>query len=64
MKKRGKFEIMKDILEIVQNNPNIKTTPLLRRSNLSTLRFKQYYGDLLKKGMVLEEEKKGKTWFC
>jgi predicted transcriptional regulator len=58
MKKRGKFEIMRDMLEIVQQNPNIKTTPLLRKSNLSTLRFKQYYEDLLEKGLILEKEDK------
>ncbi|MBT3691092.1 winged helix-turn-helix transcriptional regulator [Candidatus Woesearchaeota archaeon] len=60
MKKRSKFEIMKDILQTVQNNPDIKTTPLLRKSNLSTLRFKQYYEDLLKKELIKETENKGK----
>lgn len=58
MKKRGKFEIMKDILQIVRDNPNIKTTPLLRKSNLSTSRFKQYYEEMLSKKLVLETTNK------
>jgi predicted transcriptional regulator len=62
MKKRSKFEITKDILEIVQNNNPIKTTPLLRKSNLSTLRFKQYYEELLKKELLKEtEDEKGRV---
>mgnify|MGYP004001628753 CR=1 FL=1 len=55
MAKRAKLEIMKDILEIVRNNRNgIKPTPLLRRSNLSSTRFKKYYNDLLKKEFIKE----------
>ena len=53
MARRGKLEIVRDILIVIQNNRNkIKTTPLLRKSNLSTSRFKEYYEDLVSKGFV------------
>jgi len=54
MTKRHKLEIIKDILEIVQNNRKIKHTPLLRKSNLSSLRFKEYYTELLEKDLIKE----------
>ena len=61
MVKRNKLEIIKDILKLIQDNPNIKPTPLLRRSGLSSSRFKKYYTDLLKKEFIkktLEKNKK------
>ncbi len=55
MAKRGRLEIIRDILRIIQNNRNkIKPTPLLRHSNVSSLRFKAYYNEILKKGFVRE----------
>ena len=46
--KRGKLEIMRDILKIVQDNKNsIKPTPLLRKSKMSSSGFKEYYIDLI-----------------
>ena len=55
MVKRGKLEIMKDILRIIQENRNsIKPTPLLRKSKLSSLRFKEYYMELMEKDLVKE----------
>jgi len=54
MTKRNKLEIIRDIITIVQNNPNIKPTPLLRQSNLSSSRFKEYYLDLIEKGFIKE----------
>jgi predicted transcriptional regulator len=61
--KRGKLEIMKDVLFIIRENRNaIKSTPLLRKSNLSSARFQEYFSDLLKKGFVREiEDKQGKS---
>ena len=60
MKKRGKLEIVRDILDTISKNSNsIKTTPLLRKSNISSNRFKEYYSDLLNKGFVKEFEKQG-----
>ena len=55
MTKRGKLEIMRDILKTVQDNHNsIKPTQLLRKSMISSSRFKEYYLDLLAKGLVIE----------
>ena len=63
MNKRGKLEIIKDILETIRNNSNsIKPTPLLRKSNISSARFKEYYGELLEKGFVREFEKNGEKF--
>ena len=61
MAKRAKLEIIKDILKIIQENRSIKTTPLIRKSNLSTGRFKEYHSDLLEKRLIREiSEKSGK----
>ena len=54
MNKRGKLEIMKDILQIIQINNSIKPTPLQRKSNISSLRFKSYYKELLEKNLIRE----------
>ena len=54
MAKRNKLEIIRDILKLVQDNHNIKPTPLLRRSGLSSSRFKQYYLELLEKEFIKE----------
>jgi len=62
MAKRGKLEVIYDILNIIRNNKNsIKPTPLLRKSNLSSERFHQYFLELLEKGFVREiNDKNGK----
>ena len=60
MAKRNKLEIIKDILRIVQENRSIKPTPLLRRSNVSSSRFKQYYLELLEKEFLKETYGKNK----
>jgi predicted transcriptional regulator len=55
MVKRGKLEIIKDILEVIRDNHNsIKFTPLLRKSNLSSKRFKEYYSEMNEKGFIKE----------
>lgn len=58
MAKRQKLEIMKDILKIVNQNYNIKPTPLLRKSNLSSSRFKEYFNELKEKELLIEKENK------
>ena len=56
MAKRGKLEIIYDILKIIHNNKNsIKPTPLLRKSNLSSSRFKEYFKELIEKKLVIEK---------
>jgi predicted transcriptional regulator len=55
MAKRNKLEIIKDILTIIQSSHNsIKPTPLLRQSNISSSRFKEYFSELLDKKFVKE----------
>jgi len=55
MVKRGKLEIMRDILQIVEQNKNwIRQTPLLRKSKLSSQSFKDYYTEILERGLIKE----------
>ncbi|PIN88686.1 hypothetical protein COU61_03955 [Candidatus Pacearchaeota archaeon CG10_big_fil_rev_8_21_14_0_10_35_13] len=62
MAKRGKLEIIKDLLIIVNDSHGrIKTTPLLRQTNLSTTRFKEYYQELINKGLIKEKNNDGKV---
>ena len=60
MAKRNKLEIIRDILKIIQENHQIKPTPLLRRSNISSSRFKGYYSELLEKEFIKETYGKNK----
>ena len=60
MAKRNKLEIIKDILNIIQENRSIKPTPLLRKSNLSSSRFKEYYSELLQKEFIKQTHGKNK----
>ena len=60
MAKRNRLEIIKDILKIIQDNRSIKPTPLIRKSNLSTSRFKEYYSELLNKEFIKETYGKNK----
>ena len=60
MGKRGKLEIIRDILKIIQAHHQIKFTPLLRKSNLSSKRFSEYYEEITKKKFIKEGiDKKG-----
>ncbi len=63
-KKRDRLEIIYSFLKIIQEHSNsIKPTPLLRKSNLSSQRFNEYFEELLSKGFVKEiVEKKGKKF--
>ena len=62
MTKRGKLEIVYDILRTIQkNNNSIKPTPLLRKSNISTVRFKEYFSELITKDFVREINNKGEN---
>lgn len=55
MAKREKLEILRDTLKIVQENRNaIKPTILLRKSRMSSSRFKGYYNELIEGGFVKE----------
>ena len=55
MVKRGKLEIRRDILSIIRENKNsIRPTPLLRKSNLSSKTFQEYYKELIEKQLIHE----------
>jgi predicted transcriptional regulator len=55
MTNRSKLDVVKDILEIVRDNHNsIKKTPLLRKANLSTKRFNEYYTILFQRELIKE----------
>lgn len=55
MVKRERLDIIKDILSIIyQNRNSVKITPLIRQSNMSSTRFKEYYHELLEKELVNE----------
>ncbi|MDA3836647.1 MAG: hypothetical protein PF542_03415 [Nanoarchaeota archaeon] len=62
MQKRGRLEVIRDILRIIKDkNNSIKPTPLLRYSNLSSQRFAEYHKELIEKKFIEEtEDKKGK----
>jgi predicted transcriptional regulator len=66
MKKRERLEVIHDILGVIQKNKNqIKPTPLLRYSNLSTQRFNEYIKELLGKKFIQEtNDKKGRKHFA
>jgi predicted transcriptional regulator len=54
-KKRDRLEVIFDILKnISEHNNSIRSTPLLRQSNLSTNNFNEYYSELLAKEFVKE----------
>jgi predicted transcriptional regulator len=55
MAKRGKLDIVYDILSTIKDNRNsIKITPLIRKTNLSSGRFKEYYIELVNKNFIKE----------
>ena len=54
-KKRDRLEVIFDFLRIIQDNQNsIKRTPLLRKTNLSSQSFSEYFDELLKKDFIRE----------
>jgi len=57
MAKRGRLEIIRDILKLIkENRKGIKITPLLRRSGLSSKRFYEYLREMKMKGFVVQSE--------
>lgn len=55
IKKRERMEVIYNILKIISDNQNsIKPTPLLRKSNLSSNNFNEYYKELTEKEFIKE----------
>lgn len=64
MAKRDRLEVIKDILQVIKSNKNqIKPTPLLRFSNLSSQRFNEYIPELVEKEFIKEKTDKKKRKF-
>ena len=64
VKRRGKLEIIADILTSIQNKQGrIKPTHLLYKSNLSHAKLMEYVNILLEKGMIEERIIKGRKMF-
>ena len=64
VKRRGKLEIIADILRSIQNKKgNIKPTHLLYKSNLSHAKLKEYVDILMEKEMIEEQVIKGRKMF-
>ena len=51
-KRRGRLEIIRDILRTVSQKHEIGPTKLLQKSNLSPQVFREYIGELEKKGFL------------
>jgi predicted transcriptional regulator len=63
-RKRDRLSVIYDILKLIQDHHNsIKPTPLLRKSNLSSQSFAEYYEELTSKGLIKEIfDKKGRKY--
>jgi predicted transcriptional regulator len=63
-KKRERLDVIRDILQTIRQNREIKPTRLLYASNLSPQMFKEYINELLSKKFIkLEVDDKEKKTF-
>ena len=63
-KKRERLGVIKDILNTIRENRQIKPTRLLYASNLSPQMFKEYVNELISKKFIkLETDDKEKKFF-
>ena len=51
-KKRERLDVIKDILQTIRQNREIKPTRLLYASNLSPQMFKEYINELISKNFI------------
>ncbi len=60
--KRDRLEIIHDILEVIRDRgPNVKSTHIMYKSNLSHKMLTDYLTELIEKEFILlQEDKKGK----
>ena len=58
-RKRERLEIIRDVLLAIRNKgKEVRPTHILYKSNLSSDMLKQYLGELIKNGFVVEERDK------
>lgn len=63
-KKRERLDVIKDILQTIRQNREIKPTRLLYASNLSPQMFKEYINELISKKFIkFEIDEKDKKTF-
>ena len=63
-KKRERLEVIRDILQAIRSNRQIKPTRLLYSSNLSPQMFKEYINELISKDFIkLDIDDKDKKSF-
>ncbi len=55
----SRFEIYLEMLAIVRDEGRVKPTHVLQRANLSHDRFAKYLGDLVSKGLIVEDRSDG-----
>ena len=59
--KRGRLEIIRDILGIIEkNHGEINITPLLRKTNISSKNFYEYLREIKEKGFIEEIKRNDK----
>ena len=63
MKKRTKLEIVKDILEVLKENRNVRITHIIYKANLSNNSIKSYISGLIENQLIKESNEKGKRYF-
>lgn len=61
--RRNKFEIICDILALIQKHGKIKPTHILYKGNLSYDRMKSYISELEEKGLIEEVKEKDKSYY-
>jgi len=62
-RKRIKLEVIRDILEVLNSNSNVKKTHIIYKANLSNNSAKLYLGELLKNNFLEEFLNNGKKYF-
>ena len=63
-KKRERLDVIRDILQTIRQNREIKPTRLLYASNLSPQMFKEYINELISKSFIkFEIDEKDKKTF-
>ncbi|MFH1182072.1 MAG: winged helix-turn-helix domain-containing protein [Candidatus Woesearchaeota archaeon] len=63
--KRGRVEIIDDILQIISGKEGIKPTQIMYKANLSHQMLTDYMGELLSKSFITEKvDKKGRKTYA